>query len=68
MNGRSRPVGADHHFDGLAAHLHGDSLGQLVQVEPVGDDGGEIQLAGVNQPHGPLVAMRRPRIPSTGRT
>ena len=51
-------MGADHHFNGLAAHLHGDGLGQLVQVEPVGDDGGEIQLAGVNQPHGPLVGVR----------
>ena len=47
------PWGTDHHFDGLAAHLHGDGLGQLVQVEPVGDDGGEIQLAGVNQPARP---------------
>ncbi len=40
-------LGADDDFDGAAAHLLGDGFGHLGEGEAVGDDGGEIQLAGV---------------------
>ena len=47
-----------HDLDGLAAHLHGNGLWKLVQSEMVGDDGGKIDFAAVDQRHRPGVSVR----------